>query len=253
MELPKFETNNWIAWEFGLRTKLRIVCVRGEVTLPSPGFTVTLDKAVPQGINPSQLILRLSIVKLPGNYPQQITTQPAFYGEEEDLTASNYDSVLIQLPNGNTVSINEIQKNLPEDDSDDLTIYFVPPSSDEGLLSVGVNFFAKYEKELQGGITWVETYSRPPFFRRYRGDLWLTLSHPRINEVAGAIKGCLVGSAVVAAIAAVVAGIGTGGGAIPGAAVGTFKAALVACLTAKGVDFAKDIAVNLELRNKRRV
>jgi hypothetical protein len=253
MELPKFETNNWIAWEFGLRTKLRIVCVRGEVTLPSPGFTVSLDKAVPQGINPSQLILRLSIVKLPGIYPQQITIQPAFWGEEEDLTASNYDSVLIQLPDGNTVSINEIQKNLPQDDSEDITTYFVPPSSDGGLLSVAVNFFAQYEKELQGGITWVVPYRRPPFYKKYRADLWLTLSHPKINEVSGAIKDCLVGSAVVAAIAAVVAGIVTGGGAIPGAAVGTFKATLVACLTAKGVDFANDISVNLELRNKREV
>lgn len=251
MELPKFETNNWIAWEFRLRTTLRIVAVRGEVTLPSPGFTVTLDKAIPQGINPSQLILRLSIVKLPRNYPEVITTQPAFWGEEEDLTVSNYDSVLIQLPDGNTVSIDEIQKNLPQDDSDNITTYFVPPSSDGGLLSVGVNFFAKYEKELQGGITWVEPSRRFPFFKTYRGDLWLTLSHPKINEVSGAIKDCLVGSAVVAAIAAVAAGIATGGGAIPGAAVGTFKAALVACLTAKGVDFANDIAVNLELRNKR--
>jgi hypothetical protein len=57
MKLVKFETDNWVAWEI-VYNQLRILFVREEITLPTPGFSVILEKAIPQGINPSQLILR---------------------------------------------------------------------------------------------------------------------------------------------------------------------------------------------------
>jgi len=250
---PQFETSNWVAWEVNLRTNLKGLRVKGDVTLPTPGYTVILNKAIPQGINPAQLILRLSIVKIPGIFPEIVTTQPVFWGDDDEPDSISYDSVLILLPDGNRVTIDEILKNLPLDESDELTVYFAPPLSDTGtgLLAVGTNFLARYEKEIASGVPWVEPYRYPPFFRNYRGDVWVTLDHPRINEVTGAIKGCLVGAAVVAAIAAVVAGILTGGGAILGAAITAFKTALTPCLSAKGVGFASDISVNLEIRNKR--
>lgn len=254
LTVPQFETSNWVAWEVNLRTNLKGLRVKGDVTLPTPGYAVILDKAIPQGINPTQLILRLSIVKLPGIFPEVVTTQPVFWGDDDEPNSISYDSVLILLPDGDSVTIDEILKSFPPNESDELTVYFAPPLSDAGtgLLAVSTNFLARYEKEIASGITWIEFFSRPPFARKYRGDVWVTLDHPRINEITGAIKGCLVGSAVVAAIAAVTAGIVTGGGAIPGAAITAFNGALIACLSAKGVGFASEISVNLEIRNRRR-
>jgi hypothetical protein len=209
-----------------------------------------LDKAIPQGINPTQLILRLSIVKLPGIFPEVVTTQPVFWGDDDEPNSISYDSVFIDLPNDTSVTIDEILKNLPPNESDELTIYFAPPLPDAetGLSVVGTNFLARYEKEIASGVPWLEF---DPFPKTYRGDVWVTLDHPRINEITGAIKTCLIGSAVVAAIAAVVAGITTAGGAIPVAAITAFQKALIACLSLKGVRFASEISINLEIRNKR--
>jgi hypothetical protein len=250
---PKFETSNWVAWEVNLRDKLKGLLVTGNVTLPTPGYIVFLDKAIPQGIIPTQLILRLTIVKLPGKYPQQVTTQPVLWENVDEPDTISYDSVSIRLPDGTTKEIDVILKDLPRNESDELTIYFAPPLSDAGTGSsaVGSNFLARYEKEIASGITWVETIDSFPFVRTYRGDVWVTLDHPRIDEITGAISDSLVESAIIALIAAVAAGILTGGGAIPGAAIAAFQKALVLSLSAKGVGFAGDISVNLEIRNKR--
>jgi hypothetical protein len=254
LTVPQFETSNWVAWEVNLRTNLKGLRVKGDVTLPTPGYTVILDKAIPQGISPTQLILRLTIVKLPRNFPEIVTTQPVSW-EDEPTNSISYGSVLIELPERAPVTIDEILKNLPQNESDELTIYFAPPLPDAetGLSLVGTNILARYQKEIASGVPWVETDFDvfPPSFKKYRGDVWVTLDHPRINEITGAINDCLVGSALVAAISAVVAGIFSGGGAIPAAAITAFKGALIACLTTKGVAFAKEISVNLEIRNKR--
>jgi hypothetical protein len=273
MESPTFQTNNWVAWEFNLRSNVRTIKVKGDVTFPTPAYTAILNKAIPQGINPTQLILQLIISKRSGIFPQVLTTQSVFWGDEDEPSLINYNSVLIQLPDANTITI-DVQKNLPQDDSENLTVTFIPPVENLNLLGSitignrselgngtvgvfgimpnGLLFLARYEKELASGIKWVEFFTKPPFVRKYKGDLWLTLDHPRIDEITEAIKDCLVGSAVVAAIAAVVAGIVSGGGAISAAATATFKAALLLCLRTKGIEFAEDIAVNLEIRNRER-
>jgi len=43
------------------------------VEVPSPGYTATLKKAVPQGINPTILLLRATAKKKPGIWPPVIT------------------------------------------------------------------------------------------------------------------------------------------------------------------------------------
>ena len=254
LTVPQFETSNWVAWEVNLRDKLKGLLVTGNVTLPTPGYIVFLDKAIPQGIIPTQLILLLTIVKLPGKYPQQVTTQTVLWENVDEPNPISYDSVSIRLPDGKTKEIDVILKDLPKNESDELTIYFAPPLSDAGTGSsaVGSNFLARYEKEIASGFTWYEIISvLPPRVKKYTGDLWITLDHPRIDEITQKINDSLVGATVVAAIAAVVAGIFTGGGAIPGAAIAAFQEALVFSLTAQGVEFAGDISVNLEIRNKR--
>jgi hypothetical protein len=47
------------------------------VQVPSPGYTATLKKAVPQGINPAILILKVATKKKPGLWPAVITNVDA--------------------------------------------------------------------------------------------------------------------------------------------------------------------------------
>jgi len=49
------------------------------VQVPSPGYTATLKKAVPQGINPAILILTVVTKKKPGIWPPVVTDVQARY------------------------------------------------------------------------------------------------------------------------------------------------------------------------------
>jgi len=49
------------------------------VQVPSPGYTATLTKAVPQGINPTILILKVATKKKPGIWPPVVTDVEARY------------------------------------------------------------------------------------------------------------------------------------------------------------------------------
>src|ERR1051325_5379089 len=49
------------------------------VQVPSPGYTATLTKAVPQGINPAILLLKVTTKKKPGFWPPVITDVDARY------------------------------------------------------------------------------------------------------------------------------------------------------------------------------
>ncbi len=53
--------------------------VNGKVTVPNPGYRATLTRAVPQGINPTQLILVLNVTRLPVIVPQVVTDIDAIY------------------------------------------------------------------------------------------------------------------------------------------------------------------------------
>ena len=49
------------------------------VEVPSKGYTATLKKAVPQGINPAILLLNVVTKKKPGNWPAVVTDVDARY------------------------------------------------------------------------------------------------------------------------------------------------------------------------------
>jgi hypothetical protein len=82
--------------------------VAGIVTMPTPGYDVSLVYASPQGINPRDLILDLQIRRRPGVWPQVVTPIPVRYDVETG--ASNYTSVLVRLPDGTgiTLQVDEI-------------------------------------------------------------------------------------------------------------------------------------------------
>lgn len=56
--------------------------VRAKVEVPTPGYTASLKKAVPQGINPAILILDVVTKKKPGIWPQVITVVDANYDDK---------------------------------------------------------------------------------------------------------------------------------------------------------------------------
>lgn len=77
-------------------------------------------------------------------------------------------------------------------------------------------------------------------------ELKITFTHPRIDEVIGAVRDCAAGAALAALVTAAIAFAAAGTGL--GAATGVFETAFKACLIAKGVDFANDIGVSVDVR-----
>jgi hypothetical protein len=75
--------------------------VRGRVTVPTPGYEILLRRHVPQGINPTDLLLDLVTVAPSGNVPQHVVTEDVRYVAPSD---GGYKTVSI-LPIGVSVPI----------------------------------------------------------------------------------------------------------------------------------------------------
>ncbi len=58
--------SNWKAWQDSMPPGPSTIHVVGSCTFPTHGYKVKLAKAVPQGINPAILLLRLTITKPTG-------------------------------------------------------------------------------------------------------------------------------------------------------------------------------------------
>jgi len=92
-------------------------------------------------------------------------------------------------------------------------------------------------------------YPCPEFldpFKTCPAELKITFTHPRIDEVIGAVRDCAAGAALASLVTAAIAFITLGTGL--GAATATFEVAFKACLVAKGVGFANDIGVSVDVR-----
>lgn len=92
----------WKAW-IDAEPPGRRLHVQGNCVYPTGGWTITLEKASPQGINPAVLILR-KVAKPPqGQATQQVTTYEPTYdqklGPEE-----NYETVTI-IPDNISISV----------------------------------------------------------------------------------------------------------------------------------------------------
>jgi hypothetical protein len=92
---------DWYAWHDHMPGSPKTLYVTGKCTFPTPGFTVELKPAVPQGINPKIYLLEKTVTPPSGPEPDVVTTIDVRYEEQTD---TEYDQVTI-LPDGVTVDV----------------------------------------------------------------------------------------------------------------------------------------------------
>jgi hypothetical protein len=92
---------SWAAWHDFMPGKPPTLYVTGQCTFPTPGYTVTLRRAVPQGINPAILLLEKVVTAPTGVVPQVVTTLDVRF---EEQTNERYTEVTIN-PDGVTVTV----------------------------------------------------------------------------------------------------------------------------------------------------
>lgn len=78
--------------------------VEGTCTMPTPGYKLSLEKAVPQGFNPHILLLNLKIEAPSEVVPQVLTPTSVCYRLETDF---DYQQVTI-LPSGVTIDVEKV-------------------------------------------------------------------------------------------------------------------------------------------------
>jgi hypothetical protein len=72
--------------------------------MPTPGYRLTLTRAVPQGTNPEILLLDLQVEPPTGFVAQVLTPTPVEYDEEGD---QRFTEVLI-LPEGTRIPVEAV-------------------------------------------------------------------------------------------------------------------------------------------------
>jgi hypothetical protein len=96
-------TADWYAWINRMPPGPASFHVRGTVQVPTPGFAARLKAAVPQGINAAELILDLVVEKLPGQWPQVVTSLQVAI--DEAPLGVPYKGVLIRVPGSDAVHV----------------------------------------------------------------------------------------------------------------------------------------------------
>jgi len=101
----KKSEDKWRAWAVtkGDQTKLVVEGIYGQ---GGPGLVVLVKDAVPQGINPKILLLKLTTGTLPGVWPAVLEPVPAYYSKAP--YKGQYSSIQILYPDGTTISIDKI-------------------------------------------------------------------------------------------------------------------------------------------------
>jgi hypothetical protein len=102
--LPKKFCSGWKAWQDSMPPGPSTINVIGTCTFPTHGYKAKLTKAVPQGINPAILLLRLTITKPTG--PVILTPQKIEVRFRANAT-TRYTHVTI-LPDGTTVKVQQV-------------------------------------------------------------------------------------------------------------------------------------------------
>lgn len=96
--------SNWKAWQDSMPPGPSTINVVGSCVFPTPGYKVKLTKAVPQGINPAILLLRLTITKPTGIVPQVLQKVEVRFRAK---TKTKYTHVTI-LPDNATVKVQQV-------------------------------------------------------------------------------------------------------------------------------------------------
>ena len=79
------KTRNWNAWLVEKGSKPHPLHVIGEVEVSNLGVRAILVKKIPQGVNPSYLLLDMHLIQRPGIWPQVISWVPAQYDEMTEV------------------------------------------------------------------------------------------------------------------------------------------------------------------------
>jgi hypothetical protein len=77
--------------------------VNGQITFPTTGYTVSLKRKVPQGINPKILLLEKVVVPPTGVVADHVVNQPVSF---EEHTTTHYQEVEI-LPDGIRIMVKQ--------------------------------------------------------------------------------------------------------------------------------------------------
>jgi hypothetical protein len=100
---PEGRCGNWTAWVDRQPPGPATLYVTGECLFRTGGFTVTLRRRAPQGINPRDLLLDRIVEPPTGPATTALTRVEVRYSEE---TSAGFDTVTI-LPDGVTVPVGE--------------------------------------------------------------------------------------------------------------------------------------------------
>lgn len=104
-DAPRYDCGNWYASHDHMPPGPRTLQVRGECTFPTGGYSATLRRREPQGINPTDLLLEL-VVEVPIDIVTQvIATVPVEYREETDV---EYETVTI-LPDITSLPVEHVE------------------------------------------------------------------------------------------------------------------------------------------------
>jgi hypothetical protein len=103
-KLDKRFCSNWQAWQNSMPPGPSTINVVGTCTFPTRGYKAKLTKAVPQGINPVILMLKLTITKPTGPVipiPQKVEVRFRANAPRK------YTNVTI-LPDGGTIKVQQV-------------------------------------------------------------------------------------------------------------------------------------------------
>lgn len=87
------EHSNWYAWIDLMPPPPNHFHVVGDVMVANPGVDVFLTPKVPQGINPTILLLDLILIQRPGFWPQVLTIKQARF--DKVMKDNLYKSVVV--------------------------------------------------------------------------------------------------------------------------------------------------------------
>ena len=79
--------------------------VKGVCQEPTPGYTLTLEPASPQGINPEILLLQLTVKAPTGIEPQHVTPTPVEYTQNYVIPRNHPPRQITILPEGITLDV----------------------------------------------------------------------------------------------------------------------------------------------------
>jgi hypothetical protein len=104
MDEKKSNCSDWSAIHDFMPPRPAHLTVRGKCTFPTPGYGVTLKKRVPQGVNPSILLLDKIVTRPTGPEPDVVTTISVTPYEE----VTDYRYKQVEISDGTKIDVRDV-------------------------------------------------------------------------------------------------------------------------------------------------